>query len=316
MNDASRIRAAEFLTPPELRAYRLAAEESGRVGGVRLELLADAAGTRLGSCYQQVPLKVLPPFRFAGEQPSLLYLLNPTAGLMDGDGQLIDISARTGSRALVVGQSATRIHPTPNGFSTQQWRIRVEDGALLMVLPGPAIPFRGCRYYQRVSVELAENAHFIWGDIWLPGRYARGDESERFQFELMVLELAIRRSDRRILRDRFCWHGPWQEREAGWYFGNADACASVFVTGSVPEALLPDAGEWALFPTAWGDTCVRGRGTSAEVTAGVVKMAVAAAAARIGAKPDWIERGDLAPSHWFTVGRGARNDESMNDGSK
>src|SRR6266702_3727348 len=101
---AIRITAEDFLTPPELCNRRLAANAAGRIGGVRLELLADPNGARLGTCYQQVPLRVLPPFRFGADRPALLYLLNPTAGLMDGDAQLVDITARSGSRTIVVGQ--------------------------------------------------------------------------------------------------------------------------------------------------------------------------------------------------------------------
>src|ERR671936_78127 len=96
---AARITAEDFLTPPELSAWRLAANPAGRVGGVRLELLASGADTRLGACYQQVPLRVLPPFRFGPGRPALLYLLNPTAGLMDGDGQLVELTVRGGARA-------------------------------------------------------------------------------------------------------------------------------------------------------------------------------------------------------------------------
>src|SRR5437764_1295023 len=150
----ARITAGDFLTPPELADWRLAADPAGRIGGVRAELTADPAGARLGECYQQVPLRVLPPFRFGPGRAALLYLLNPTAGLMDGDGQLIELTARTGARAVVVGQSATRIHPCLRGFATQQWHITVESGAVLAVLPGPAIPFAGCRYFQRVAVDL------------------------------------------------------------------------------------------------------------------------------------------------------------------
>src|SRR5207245_3190197 len=102
---ATRISAADFLTPPELRERRLAADGAGRIGGVRLELTGEPSATRLASCYQQVPLRVLPPFQFGAGQPCLLYLLNPTAGLMDGDAQLVDITAGTGTRAVVVGQS-------------------------------------------------------------------------------------------------------------------------------------------------------------------------------------------------------------------
>ena len=49
----------------------------------------------------------------------------------------------------MTGQSATRIHPALDSHATQQWVVKVEDDACLVVLPGPAIPFRGSRYYQR-----------------------------------------------------------------------------------------------------------------------------------------------------------------------
>jgi len=101
---------------------------------------------------------------------------------MDGDAHLIHVDAGSGTRAVVVGQSATRIHPSLHGFSTQQWNVHVAADAVLVVLPGPAIPFEGCRYYQRVAIDLEPGAGIVWGDIWLAGRYARGEASEQFQF--------------------------------------------------------------------------------------------------------------------------------------
>ncbi len=117
----------------------------------------------------------MPPFVFDAEPASLLYLINLTAGLMDGDGHLVEITARAGTRAVVTGQSATRVHPAVASYATQQWTVEVEDDACLVVLPGPTIPFRGSRYYQRGRVELAPRARLIWGDIWLAGRYDRGE---------------------------------------------------------------------------------------------------------------------------------------------
>ena len=170
----------------------------------------------------------------------MLYLINLTAGLMDGDGHLIEITARAGTRAVVTGQSATRIHPALASYATQQWTVEVEDDACLVVLPGPTIPFRGSRYYQRGRVELAPRARLIWGDIWLPGRYDRGELSERFQFERIVQDFEVRRAGRLVYRDRFRWDGPWTPEDADWYFGGALASASLFVAGPVPES-LPEA---------------------------------------------------------------------------
>lgn len=301
----TRITATDFVTPPELRDRQLAVDAAGRIGGVRLELRAAGAETRLGTCYQQVPLRVLPPLGYARGQPALLYLLNPTAGLMDGDAQLVEIIAGPRSRALVAGQSATRIHPSVHGFSTQQWNVRVAAGAVLVVLPGPAIPFRDCRYYQRVAIDLAPGAGFIWGDIWVAGRYARGADSERFQFTTLIQELTVRRDDRLVFRDRFCWQGPWTEEDAAWHFANAAACASLFVTGSVPGELLAASASVATasFPTACGDTCVRWGGSSEAVTARLVGVALRAAALLEGTAADsWLFSHQLAAGHWFAPG--------------
>jgi urease accessory protein len=289
--DPARITAAEFLTPPEFRGLGLSPSEAGRVGGLRLELIAHDRGTDLGSCYQQVPLRVLPPFHLAERGPALLYLLNPTAGLLDGDGQLVSLTARAGTRAVVVGQSATRIHPCPTGFATQQWAIRVENGATLAVLPGPSIPFAGCRYYQRVAVDLDEGAHFVWGDVGLAGRYARGEASERFRFDALVQEFQVRRAGRLVFRDRFAWRGPWDEATAAWHFGDGTAWGSVFATGPAADT----AG--ARFTTAHGDTCVRWTGAAELVTAEVVRTALRLAGG-------WEFRDHLAPVHWFSGQRG------------
>jgi urease accessory protein len=309
---------ADFVTPPEFAAYRLADDPTGRIGGLDLELVDKGHGVRLGHCYQQIPLRVLPPFHFDAEQPGLLYLINPTAGLFDGDGHLVRVTARKGTRTVIVGQSATRIHPSLSAFSTQQWEITVEAGATLVVLPGPTIPFAGCRSFQRVTVELAEDAKFAWGDIGLPGRYARGKDSERFRFETLIQQFEVRRclGERRglsppetrsdctfseginpsarqdsdlVYRDRFVWRGPWTEDVRRWHLGEHDAYGNVFMTGDVPG----DTGA-ARFRTASGDTVVRSLGSGEATIAEVVREALGFAGLR--GTPD------LATNHWFSVG--------------
>jgi urease accessory protein len=298
---AIRITAADFLTPPELRGYRLAAEGAGRIGGVRLELVGGPGHTRITACYQQVPLRALPAFRFPGDQPALIYLLNPTAGLMDGDGQRVEVTAGLGSRAVIVGQSATRIHPCLHGFSTQQWSIDVGPAAVLVLLPGPAIPFAGSRYYQRVVINLAPGAAALWGDIWFAGRYVRG---ELFQFQTLVQELSVHQQGRLVFRDRFCWRGPWNAEEAAWHFNSHPCCGSLLVAGPGGDRLaqcLANAGT-ACFRTAHGLGCVRYLGTSEKVTEQVVRHALATAAALSGTRDgQWLLADHhLGPNHWFS----------------
>jgi urease accessory protein len=297
-----RIARAEFVTPPEFRDLPSIANEAGRVGGVRLELFADGAFTRLGACYQQVPLRVLPPFQPDARLAALLYLLNPTAGLFESDAQLAEIVLHPGARALVVGQSATRIHPALHGFATQQWRIRVENGATLILLPGPTIPFRCCRSYQRLEVDLAPDAVFVWGDIGVAGRYARGLASERFQFTALVQEVLVRKEGQLVFRDRCCWRGPWDEATAAWHCGGAEAWGTLFVAGKSENTSTPvEPLRHGQFATGAGHWCFRWIGSAEEVTAAVVRMALGFASTMVANGSVEAAFGHhLGPCHWFT----------------
>jgi urease accessory protein len=303
---AVRITREELVTPPEFRGLHLAESETARIGGARIELTRADDETRLGVCYQQIPVRVMPPFVLENETASLLYLINLTAGLLDGDGHLFELTARPGTRAVVAGQSATRIHPAVNRFATQQWSVEVEADACLVVLPGPAIPFRGSRYYQRGRVELAPSARLIWGDVWLPGRYDRGELSERFQFDQIVQDFEVRRASRLVYRDRFQWCGPWTPQEADWYFGGTMATASLFIAGPVPEALPPTHPDIlrSVFRLDTGECCMRWCGRPAAVTADLVLTALRLAASwTVGPEaPPWLlASGSLAPNHWFST---------------
>ncbi len=230
----------------------------------------------------------MPPFQFPGELAALVYLLNPTAGLLDGDGHLVEIDARPGSCALVTGQSSTRIHPAVRGFATRQWRVKAAADSQLVLLPGPNIPFRGCRYHQKAAIDLDPGARLIWGDIWTPGRYARmGQEAEFHQFERIVQDLEVRRDGGLVFRDHFTWDGPWDKEQACWYVGGQLAAASggLFVTGNVELPPLGPAGPLrrVVLPLAHGDTRIRWCGPVPELTLDLVRTALRIAASCVPA---------------------------------
>lgn len=296
----------EFVTPPEFEHQKPTLHATARVGGARLELVRRGDETELGGCYQQIPIWLMPPFSFPQEPASLLYLITLTAGLMDGDGHLFELVAREGTRAVVTGQSATRIHPATASFATQQWDVVVEENACLVVLPGPAIPFRDARLFQRGRVALALSSRLLWGDIWLAGRYDRGELSERFRFDRIVQDFEVRRGPQRVYRDRFCWEGPWNASDAAWYFGGQLASASLFVGGPLPPRLSPPRASVrrAIFPLESGDSCVRWCGHPMEVTADVVRLTLEIAGQWTGGDgaPPWLlESSSLSPNHWFSA---------------
>jgi urease accessory protein len=216
--------------------------------------------------------------------------------------------AREGTRAVVTGQSATRVHPAVSSFSTQQWDVDVADDACLVVLPGPAIPYRGARYFQRGRVEMAPTAKVIWGDIWLAGRYERGDASERFVFDRIVQDFEARRSGKLVYRDRFRWDGPWAPDDIDWHFGRGNlASGSLFLSEPLPPGALPEpvAGlRQASFDFDTGASCVRWCGPPAAVTTALVRTALTAAARWVlGPDADaWLlGLSELTPNHWFST---------------
>lgn len=301
----ARITTEDFLIPPEFRAYRLAEHSSGQVGGVSLAFSDEQGRARLCGSYQQVPLRAFPPFHFVGEPAALVYLINPTAGLMDGDGHLIDLDIGPGVTAVITGQSATRVHPALASFATQQWRVRVAAGARLVILPGPNIPFRGCRYHQRAVIDLAPDAQLIWGDIWLPGRYERNQLSERYAFDQIVQELEIRRDHVPIHRDRFHWRGPWNAAATHWHFGEGETAASagMFVTGRVVHE-VPSRFHRAILPLDSGDTLIRWCAPAAELAREVVTTALQLAGAWTNPSDPkaWLLASNhLGPTHWFST---------------
>jgi urease accessory protein len=250
----------------------------------------------------------MPPFALDHEPASLLYLLTLTAGLMDGDAHLVELAAGPGTRAVVTGQSATRVHPAVSSFATQKWDVRVAEDAMLVVLPGPTIPYAGARYYQRGRAELARTSRLAWGDLWLAGRYARGSLSERFAFDRIVQDFEVRREGRLLYRDRFRWDGPWTPDEASWHFGGGLAAGSLFL--SEPPAAPPPTPDpatglrQAAFTLDSGATCLRWCGPPAAVTAALVAAALGAAGAWTGGPdaPPWLlQSSALSPNHWFST---------------
>ena len=303
---AARITREELLTPPEFRDLQPAEHPAARVGGARIELVRVGDETRLGSCYQQVPVRLMPPFVFDGEPAALLYLINLTAGLMDGDGHRVEITAQGGHASR--GDRPVG-HPHPPGCGELRHPAMGRRGRGRRLPGRPARPDDPVPRQPLLSARprrARPTARLIWGDIWLPGRYDRGELSERFQFERIVQDFEARRAGRLVYRDRFRWDGPWTPEEADWYFGGALASASLFVAGPVPED-LPETDPTlrrSVFRLDTGATCMRWCGHPAAVTADLVLHRPRLAASwTVGPEaPPWLlASSGLAPNHWFST---------------
>lgn len=296
----------DFPVPPELAGRDPGSAPGEHIGGLRVELKRSGGEVRLGRCYYQNPLRVFTPMAEHPGGPGLLLIMSATPGLLDGDGQLVEVDAGPGVHAFVTNQSAGRIHPCPRWHASARFHLRVAPDGVLCFLPGPTIPFTGSRLYQSTEIDVAEGAGIVWGDILLAGRthYRRG--SERFAFDRIVQELRVRREGRLVHYERFAWAGPWGPDEIDWHFGKAEAAASLFISGAaLPEHFpAPPAGvKVAFLETAFGDTCVRLLGADPEqLIAATARIALTASARLAGGTEPWfLASNRLAPGHWFST---------------
>lgn len=295
----------DFPVPPELAGRDPGDAPGEHLGGLRVALKHSDGEVRLGRCYYQNPLRVFAPMAEHPGGPALLLMMSATPGLLDGDGQLVEVDAGPGVRAFVTSQSAGKIHPCPRWHASAVFQLRVAPGATLCFLPGPTIPFAGSRFYQSAEIDIEEGGAIVWGDILLAGRTHHRRGPERFAFDRIVQELRVRREGKLVHYERFSWAGPWGPDEIGWHFGKAEAAASLFISGAIRPEEFPGAPEGvqvAFLETAFGDTCVRLLGEDPEQLIAATARIALGAAARLsgGAEPWFIGSNRLAAGHWFT----------------
>ena len=133
-------------------------------------------------------------------------VVNPTAGILEGDRLESAIAVEAGAALLVTTPSASRLfRMTEGGHATGRQRFEVARDATLEVFPEPLVPHRGSTYFQETTIEAAEGATLLFIDQLMPGRLAHG---EAWAWDRLVLGLTVRREGELILRERLDQSGP------------------------------------------------------------------------------------------------------------
>jgi urease accessory protein len=120
---------------------------------------------------------------------AFVFLANPTAGILEGDQQSIEVNVGPNCRVHVSTQSATKIYSMSGGSARQSVSLVLQDGAYLEYLPDPVIPFSRASFAQDTVTSLAPGASLVFGEVIAPGRVEMGEvlAFDQLQNRLTVL---------------------------------------------------------------------------------------------------------------------------------
>ena len=123
-------------------------EGRGLAGHLELVCDLDSRGrTRLRHQSFRAPFHLSKPHHADGAL--VLNVVNPTAGLLEGDRLRSEVRVENGARLVLTTPSANRVHTMRGGTAESGQTFRVESGGSLEVWPELLIPQRGARYTQK-----------------------------------------------------------------------------------------------------------------------------------------------------------------------
>lgn len=190
-------------------------------GHLRLAATISGGRTALSGQSFRAPYHVSKPYWDVDAGLLLVQVVNPTAGILEGDFLESDIAVDEGAALLVTTPSASRVFRMRHGSAECRQCFAVGKDGWLEVLPEPLVPHRGCRYRQRTLIEAAPGSGLFFADLLLPGRVAHG---EAWGWESLCLETEVRLSGELILRERFEQSGAGLQALAALAGSGPEAC--------------------------------------------------------------------------------------------
>ncbi|MFZ3132329.1 MAG: urease accessory protein UreD [Desulfosporosinus sp.] len=172
----------------------------------------------ISSLRQKMPLRASSPLYLTNNGAVFFYIMNPAAGLLQGDQHSILVQVKPDAQAVVFGQGATKVFRSPQGVLSKVFTtLKVEQGARLEYMPEMVIPFAEACLFSRTNLQISSKASAIFWEITAPGRVAR---QERFDYNLLDQQTNIFLDRELIFSDRFMlepsmvptflktWHSP------------------------------------------------------------------------------------------------------------
>lgn len=182
-----------------------------------------AARTVLSKRRHTGPLIVQRPFYPEGGICHV-YLVHPPGGIVGGDQLLLQVTAQSGSHALLTTPAATRFYragPHPPAGLRQE--LHLHDAALEW-LPQEAILFDGACAATRTVVHLHGQARFLGWEITCLGRPAN---DETFRSGSLAQDFLVYRNGEPLLLDRLRLQGGSAALAAPWGLSGAQALGTL-----------------------------------------------------------------------------------------
>ena len=167
-----------------------------------LELVCDldARGlTRLRHQSFRPPVHLSKPHHDAGVL--VVNMINPTAGLLEGDRLRLDVRVETGARLLLTSPSANRVHQMTIGHAEVTGRFQVSAGGSLDWWPELLIPQAGANYRQKITLEVEPGGELFFFESVAPGRTAM---KEVFAYRELRWATDLLVGGRLLARERYC----------------------------------------------------------------------------------------------------------------
>ncbi|MGJ8697336.1 MAG: urease accessory protein UreD [Verrucomicrobiaceae bacterium] len=105
-----------------------------------------------------------------------LQIVNPTAGLFDGDSMELDVHVRAGAQVALTSPSANRFYTMDRSSAKVRQHFTIGAGGWLEYHPNFTVPQRGSAVDQEIRIDLASGAEMIFLDQLSPGRLKHGEQ--------------------------------------------------------------------------------------------------------------------------------------------
>ena len=179
-------------TPQEIKKYNLKIEQlevgkSGKVGILDVELKENnELKTIITKQFSQVPLQLQRAIYPESSLPGMayLYIISPSGGILQGDRYKTDIMMKNNAVSHITTQGATRIYSMNSNSASQLVNITLDKNCYLEYIPDQIIPYQNSRYYQKVNLNIHDDATLIYSEVLTPGRIAM---NESFDYDICYL---------------------------------------------------------------------------------------------------------------------------------